>query len=269
MLASAFDVSSVLEAGMVLNCCLAKDDVPWILDSGATDHVVTSLALFQDFRRVFNRFVKLPNESLGLNSSILNKRLENPVNFSCNISSDSAIELWHNRLGHPSKQRMSHFAVLDSDIPSTDDIFKVKALNQNDSVTMPASFGNTKGVAVSSRMVLDECPTSVPITSKCIVTNDISDDNSSTLFPVTSKGSLDASQQPLMDVSQANGRPRRTCQLPQRFKDYQMDLPKVRTSPHAINQTTKELIWVETGQSTVESKAHRCSVATRVQAGNF
>ncbi|KAK8999423.1 hypothetical protein V6N11_070590 [Hibiscus sabdariffa] len=127
------------------------------------------------------------------------------------------------------------------------------------SVPEAASFGNTKGVAVSSRMVLDECPTSVPITSKCIVTNDISDDNSSTLFPVTSKGSLDASQQPLMDVSQANGRPRRTCQLPQRFKDYQMDLPK----------TTKELVWVETGQSTVESKAHRCSVATRVQAGSF
>ncbi|KAL4324423.1 hypothetical protein GQ457_11G022250 [Hibiscus cannabinus] len=194
-------------------------------------------------------------QDLGLNSSILNKELENSVSFSCNVSSGSVIELWHNRLGHPSKQRMSHFSELDSDIPSIGlhncdtcllakhkrlpfpvstsisesifdlvhldvwgpfpvksfyvDIFKVKSFKQNGSVTMPVNFGGSKRVAVGSSTLLP-------------------DDNS--------EGSTTVSQQPLVDMSQPNERPRRSCQLPQRFKDYQVDLPKVRTSPHAINQ---------------------------------
>ncbi|KAL4303976.1 hypothetical protein GQ457_10G014420 [Hibiscus cannabinus] len=125
----------------------------------------------------------------------------------------------------PFKQKdskdVNHVLPMCENFSDADDVFKVKSLKQSGPVTMPASFGNGKGVTVSNR----------------IVSSDISDDNSSAILPNdNSKGSLGASQQPLVDMSQPNGRPRRTCQLPQKFKDYQVDLPKVRTSPHAIHQ---------------------------------
>ncbi|KAL4334742.1 hypothetical protein GQ457_07G001270 [Hibiscus cannabinus] len=44
---------------------------------------------------------------------------KNSAAISCNVASNSAgvLELWHNRLGHPSKPRTKHFASLDSNVP--------------------------------------------------------------------------------------------------------------------------------------------------------
>ncbi|KAL4309905.1 hypothetical protein GQ457_01G055140 [Hibiscus cannabinus] len=113
----------------------------------------------------------------------------------------------------PFKQKdfkdVNHVLPMCENLSDAVDIFKVKSFKQNGSVTMPVNFGGSKRVVVGSSTLLP-------------------DDNS--------EGSTTVSQQPLVDMSQPNERPRRSCQLPQRFKDYQVDLPKVRTSPHAINQ---------------------------------
>ncbi|KAK8980761.1 hypothetical protein V6N11_073076 [Hibiscus sabdariffa] len=253
MLASAFDVSSVPETCIVLNCSLTKIDVPWILDSGATDHVVTSLDLFQDFKKVYNRFVKLPNgelirilhegtvrvnkdlvlskdvqtkkvigsasivaglyqlqhvlapysdvsatEYLDLASSQMNKK---PVSFSCTISNDSVVELWHNRdvvfvenvfpfQQHESKDTnivLPMCEKLSDDI----DIFKAKDLKQKGSAMFSENSANTKENTANSKAVLDN------------VKGSASDNSSGSFLPVSSQECVDDSHQFLADVSQS------------------------------------------------------------------
>jgi hypothetical protein len=52
---------------------------PWILDSGATSHIVQSLDLFSDYQFLTNKFVSLPNNSkvsvTAIGTICLNKHL--------------------------------------------------------------------------------------------------------------------------------------------------------------------------------------------------
>ncbi|KAL4332389.1 hypothetical protein GQ457_07G007410 [Hibiscus cannabinus] len=101
-----------------------------------------------------------------------------------------------------------------------DDVFKVKVLKQKGSSVFSENITNNTRFALGN--------------DKDSVSNNSS---SSFLVLVSSQECVDVSHQSLADVSQPRDvRPKRTRQLPQKFKDYQLDLPKVRTSPHTINQ---------------------------------
>ncbi|KAL4310989.1 hypothetical protein GQ457_01G000170 [Hibiscus cannabinus] len=101
-----------------------------------------------------------------------------------------------------------------------DDVFKVKVLKQKGSGVF------SENITINARAVLGNAKDSVSNNS-----------SSSFLDPVSSQECVDVSHQSLADVSQSQDvRPKRARQLPQKFKDYQLDLPKVRTSTHTINQ---------------------------------
>ncbi|KAK1589571.1 hypothetical protein Q3G72_035375 [Acer saccharum] len=91
---------------------------PWIIDSGACDHMTGNPSLFHTYSRYFENFKDLDSgrtigsvdECEGLyllrvNAS-LGKQTQNAscVSFSPTVGSntDSEIMLWHYRLGHPS-----------------------------------------------------------------------------------------------------------------------------------------------------------------------
>ncbi|KAL4283344.1 hypothetical protein GQ457_16G019720 [Hibiscus cannabinus] len=61
-LSSNFNVSDDQKTGTVLNCSTLS--VSWIIDSGATDHIVHSVSFFSNYSVVHDKFVKLPNNEL-------------------------------------------------------------------------------------------------------------------------------------------------------------------------------------------------------------
>ncbi|KAL4271633.1 hypothetical protein GQ457_13G009720 [Hibiscus cannabinus] len=123
--------------------------VSWIIDSGATDHIVHSVSFFSSYSVVHDKFVKLPNNELvqvchigtvKINDFLV---LHNEVSpwkmigiarltqglyqldvkvsssiFNSVVCNSSSLQLWHARLGHPSSQRMKFFSELNKDVPS-------------------------------------------------------------------------------------------------------------------------------------------------------
>eukprot|EP00257_Ricinus_communis_P019394 XP_015578376.1 uncharacterized protein LOC107261728 [Ricinus communis] len=120
-LSSVFD--PIAEKGTVLCCYKQFYNRKWIADSGATDHITNSLSFFKRHYKVFDKNVKLLNNELvqdmklwkmtgiakqvnGLYQLLQQEDSEKFLNsfpVSCNVV---AFTLWHNRLGHPSKQVM-------------------------------------------------------------------------------------------------------------------------------------------------------------------
>ncbi|KAL4295554.1 hypothetical protein GQ457_12G004050 [Hibiscus cannabinus] len=153
----------------LVNCSFLDTASCWILDSGATDHVASSLDFFTDFFPVTDKFVSLPNGKMvkvlhigvvrinsdlvltnvlhipffsfiivsvsrlasiqsrtigiakvvnGLYQLQLQSVVSNAV--SCNVSQNPyMLDIWHLRLGHPSKQRMKFFSFMNKAIPAT------------------------------------------------------------------------------------------------------------------------------------------------------
>eukprot|EP00257_Ricinus_communis_P022931 XP_015582793.1 uncharacterized protein LOC107262297 [Ricinus communis] len=60
-LSSVFDIA---EKGIVLYCYKQFHNRKWIVDSGATDHITNSLSFFKRHYKVFDKYVKLPNNEL-------------------------------------------------------------------------------------------------------------------------------------------------------------------------------------------------------------
>ncbi|GMI99394.1 hypothetical protein HRI_003608700 [Hibiscus trionum] len=89
--------------------------VSWIVDSGATDHIINNINFFKNYETDVKswRTIGIAKQSHGL------YQLDMSVcSFSNSVACIVSLELWHARLGHPSSQRMKFFATLDSTIPS-------------------------------------------------------------------------------------------------------------------------------------------------------
>ncbi|KAL4317782.1 hypothetical protein GQ457_18G001960 [Hibiscus cannabinus] len=86
--------------GLVFNCAGSSASNSWILDSGATDHIVSDVRFFEDLTPVDKKFVKLPDNTLVKVVSIGTVRLSSTLvlrnaffipNFSINLVSVSQL----------------------------------------------------------------------------------------------------------------------------------------------------------------------------------
>ncbi|RVW48002.1 Retrovirus-related Pol polyprotein from transposon TNT 1-94 [Vitis vinifera] len=112
---------------------LSRDikDTMWILDSGASDHIVCDSSFLTSFQPVHNRIVKLPDGTSAHVSHIGTTSLFHtgpsigkmigmgteseglyclnlPRKGTCNVVNTKTQDLWHQRLGHPSSKRHLH-----------------------------------------------------------------------------------------------------------------------------------------------------------------
>ncbi|XP_022876825.1 uncharacterized protein LOC111395034 [Olea europaea var. sylvestris] len=115
-------ISSCLSAYDIKPSIGKNPNIPWIIDIGATDHMVCCTAFFSNIQAKVSFSVSLPNGDLvnvthigivkqsQVSPSALTETLTlipNRTSMSASIlSNNKDFDLWHYRLGHPSQSRL-------------------------------------------------------------------------------------------------------------------------------------------------------------------
>eukprot|EP00257_Ricinus_communis_P019374 XP_015578349.1 uncharacterized protein LOC107261721 [Ricinus communis] len=263
VLSSVFD--PIAQKGIVLCCYKQFPNRKWIVDSGATDHITNSLSFFKRHYKVFDKYVKLPNNELvqvtrigivELSPSLIlhkdtklwkmtgiakqvnglyqllqqedSEKFLNSFPVSCNVVT---FTLWHNRLGHPSKQVMKSLDQFHNG-------YRVYNLEDKSIfVSRDVTFTENKFPFKEIFATIPSNDVLIPIYQNESSLEDFKRADSQTVDSLHSSAA--EIQSPPIDsgtIPQPSSRPTRNIHLPSKFHDFEVALPKPRTTPHRISQ---------------------------------
>ncbi|KAL4346779.1 hypothetical protein GQ457_17G003030 [Hibiscus cannabinus] len=177
----------------------------------------------------------------------------------CSVSnSSSVIDLWHIRLGYTSRQRMRHFTSIHSEIPvGYPNEYEICHLAKHKRLPFPVS--STSSASVFNLVHMDvwgPFPILNPVSSYDAGISQQSDSPTSVASVDQSDTAhihdAETSQQSEPPLQQSVHQPAvlppstrlaRNRQLPQHLNDYQVILPKPKTSSHTIAQAILHSCW--------------------------
>ncbi|XP_059429062.1 uncharacterized protein LOC132162859 [Corylus avellana] len=186
---------------------------PWIIDTGATDHMICSLSLFTSISAVVSTHVKLPNGSIVSVTHNLHhwktigvgkeqgglflllqqhERLASSPHLLSHVSftqiAAPSTDVWHYRLGHPSIARLQ---LLNSIVPeiSFDFILNINVVFHETIFPYASNLTNPNADGCFSLRSIPTINTDLVNIDHFVLTNDIQSPNSSFLDNIQSPNS--------------------------------------------------------------------------------